>query len=324
MSLSYSLRLLCLVIVSAGLLQIGLELLFWICAPLLLRLLSSLPVRQRERSLYMVHLAPFVLALLSTFFLCVPEYVSNETNLAPEKVGWLCVLLAISVSIWWGFGAFAGLRIAVRTRRFTRACEYDGQPFVSAPGQTPIFTFPGTTHWLALVGLVRPFIFMSRSLIEEEGLNPLALEVVLDHERSHAKHLDNWKLLSLHCLPQLGLRLPGGSTWMELWQNTAEWAADDDAVRGDSTRAFVLAETLVAFGRHAAARSQIVSTALVCREAELVLRVERLIHREPGSYAQCRHSMTIALWSAICAAGIFLAVLVPWLHNLPEQLLHLK
>jgi hypothetical protein len=324
MALSYSFRLVCLIVVSAGLLQLAFESLFWIGSPLLLRLLASLPVRQRERALYLVRLAPFVLAVLVTVSFCVPWYLSSETNFAAERVSSLCLLLAAAVIAWFGISAFSGLRIALRTALFTRACRRNGQGVATPSDQTPILTFSGPSHRVALVGLMRPFIFISRSLVEDGGLDPLALEVVLDHERSHAIQRDNWKLLSLHCLPRLNLRLPGGSTWMQHWQNATEWAADEDAVRGNSTRAFQLAETLVFFSVHAAARAtRIASTALVCREADLVTRVERLINRDAESSTSDHRYAAVAFWTLLLAAVLSLVTLAPWLNELPEHLLHL-
>ena len=324
MALSYPLRLVCLILVSAGLLQLALEFLLWIGSPLLLRLLTSLPIRQRERALYVARIVPFVLALLITVSFCVPCYLSNEMNFASERVGSLCLVLAAAVSAWYGFTAFRGLRIALRTTFFTRACRRNGKGLATSPDQTPILAFSGPSHRVALVGLVRPFIFISRALVEDGGLNPIALEVVLDHERSHATHGDNWKLLSLNFFPRLDLKLRGGGTWMQLWHNVAEWAADEDAVRGSSERAFQLAETLVFFSVHAAARtSGVISTALVCREADLVTRVERLLYREAGSSAQNYRFVGIAFWALLVAAAVFMATLTPWLHELPEHILHL-
>ena len=324
MALSYPLRLVCLILVSAGLLQMALELLLWIGSPLLLRVFASLRIRQREGALYFARVAPFVLAMLITVSFCVPWYLSNETNFGSERIGLLCLLVAAAVSAWYGVTAYKGLRVALRTALFTRACRRDGRDLATSPDQTPVITFDGPSYRVALVGLVRPFIFISRSLVEDGGLDPLALEVVLDHERSHAIQRDNWKLLSLHCVPRLNLRLPGGSTWMQLWQNAAEWAADEDAVRGNSARAFQRAETLVAFSVDAAARAnRIASTALICREADLVTRVERLINREPDSSAQDKGFAAVTFCTLLLATTVFVVTMAPWLHELPEHILHL-
>jgi beta-lactamase regulating signal transducer with metallopeptidase domain len=147
---------------------------------------------------------------------------------------------------------------------------------------------------------------------------------VVDHERSHAAQRDNWKLLSLHFLPRLDLRLPGRKTWMQLWQSTAEWAADDDAVGGNSTRALMLAETLVALARtHSSAGRQIACTYLVCEDTELALRVERLLHRAPDMPLTQLHKIGLLL--GVIALGVvsISAVFSSALRYLPEHLLHL-
>ncbi|RSL17286.1 hypothetical protein EDE15_2816 [Edaphobacter aggregans] len=324
MVLSYTLRLACLIVVSIGILQTTLELILWAGAPLLQRLLASLPVRQHERLLYLLQVAPFLVAVLLTGFFCVPQYLHTETNLAPETVGWLCLLLAAIVCAWFGFAALRSLRIAARTIHFSQACRRSGQSLTHAHNQTPIYTLQEPAHRVALVGLYNPFVCISQNLMEDGSLSALALDVVLDHERSHALHRDNWKLFSLHVIPRLSLRLPAGSTWMRLWQNAAEWAADDDAVRGDSTRAFLLAETLVALTRRATTPDPaMICTGLVCGESEFAVRIDRLIQRFPTSSPQRRLSTILTLSAMVCGAALVIASLSPWLRNVSERLLHL-
>jgi beta-lactamase regulating signal transducer with metallopeptidase domain len=148
--------------------------------------------------------------------------------------------------------------------------------------------------------------------------------VVFDHERSHAAQGDNWKLLSLHCLPRLNLRLPSGKTWMQLWQNTAEWAADEDAVQGNRGRALLLAETLVRLARlTSAAVPAVACTYFVCQESELALRVERLIENQPRVPAVSGYRFGIALGCVLAAVLGVLVNLAVLLHDVPERLLHL-
>ena len=282
MALSYTLRLVCLIVVSTGILQTAFELVLWISSPFLLRRLTSLPARLQERLLYSLQLTPFVGAVLLTGLLCVPQYLRTETNLAPENVGWLCLLLTAIVLTRLGFAAFRSLRIAVRTMHFSRACRRSGQSVRYANNHIPIYTLQEPAYQVALIGLINPFVCISRLLMEDGSLSALALDVVLDHERSHARHRDNRKLLSLHAIPRLNLRLSGGGTWMRHWQNAAEWAADDDAVRGDRTRAFLLAETLVALTRRAVMPDPgMICTGLVCGGSQFAVRIDRLIQRVP-------------------------------------------
>jgi len=323
MILSYPMRLACLVAVSMGLLQIGFELALWLCAPVMLRVVRTLPLRQRERLLYAVQLLPLVLALAFTGLFAVPRYVSNETNFAPEGVGWVCLLLAAALVAWWTARVAGGVRMAVRTARFRRACAGD-EAVLSLSRETPVVLVGGARPRVALVGLLRPLIFISRSLIEAGGLDAPALEVVLDHERSHAAQGDNWKLLSLHCVPRLNLRLLAGKTWMQLWQNAAEWAADEDAVGGNSARALLLAETLVALARsNSAPGPQLACTNFVCEETELALRVERLIDRSPERCAPLDYRLGLALGCVALSGAVVIANFISVLGEIPEQLLHL-
>jgi beta-lactamase regulating signal transducer with metallopeptidase domain len=160
--------------------------------------------------------------------------------------------------------------------------------------------------------------------MEEGGLDALALEVVLDHERSHAAHKDNWKLLSLYCLPRLGLRVSGGQRWIQLWQNAAEWAADEDAVGSNRARALALAETLVALARSVAKPEPgIACTNFVCAETELALRVERLIECRVEAFAPVDGMIMAAFGCVVLVGVVVLMNYSALLREVPEHLLHL-
>ena len=324
MTLCYLDRLICLAAVVTGLVHTAIELGFRLIAPPIQRLIAALPVRRQERLLYLLQLAPMGLALLFTGALCVPGYVRNETNLGPESVSWICVAAALAVALWYGVALLRGLVRALRTVRFVDACRRAGSNFGSTGKATPILVCPGMVRGVALVGLFRPCIVISEKLLGEGGLSRAALEVALDHERSHAAQLDNWKLFSLQFVARLGLRLPGGRTWMELWQNAAECAADDDAVRGDSTRVLVLAETLVAVARTAGARPAMVYAALAWGEADLRVRIERLLGDRGRTEAGRRRYLVCVLAvlpPVVLGAAVSLTLS---LNNLSEHLLHLR
>jgi hypothetical protein len=332
MALSYSLRMLCVALVAMGLIQTATELILWAAAKLIFRFLAPLSPRSRERNLFAIQLAPFLLAAALTFLVCVPGYVHNETNLASEAVGWPCLLLATAVLGWFASTALGGLRIVLRTARLANACKATGARTLPTATDTPIVFLPDASYRVALVGLLRPRIFISTDLLADGGLSPLALDLVLEHEQSHANQGDNWKLLSLYCLPRLNLPLDGNGTWLHQWQSAAEWAADDDAVRGDSSRALLLAQTLVAFARHIATPTPAtVSTAFVCGNKGLELRVNRLLELTPASTrntgrplaATSRLSAALALTAMLLGGGTAIAALTPWLHDLSEHLLHL-
>jgi Zn-dependent protease with chaperone function len=337
MAISYSLRMVCVALVALGLIQISMELVFWAAAQLIFRLLAPLSARSRERSLYLIQLTPFLVAIALTCLVCVPGYIHNETNFAAEAVGWPCLLLAAGVLAWCASSILRGVRVMVRTAVFANACKTAGAKPLQGPSPTPIVSLPDAAYRVALVGLVHPRIFISDDLLADGGLSPLALDLVLEHEQSHAIQGDNWKLLSLYCLPRFNLPLAGNGSWLHQWQSAAEWAADDDAVRGDSSRALLLAQTLVAFARRVATPSApaTVSTAFVCGDKGLELRVDRLLELNPATADgsprshrrsapdSARLSAALALSAMLLGGATAIAALTPWLHDLSEHLLHL-
>ena len=238
MALSYSLRVACVIALSLGLLQVAIELLLVLAAPFVLRFARSLTLRWQERTLFLIQLAPVAMALLLTSFVLLPQYITNETNFGTERVGWFCLPFAAAFYAWWVVRLLHGLRLAGRTILYSRKIRRSKHHIV-VPGRTPVVTIAGPTPHVALIGLARPFISISKSLLEPNGLAPQAIQVVLDHELSHAAQCDNWKLLILHCIPRLDIRLPPSKTWIQLWQSSAEWAADEDAVAGSRDRALL-------------------------------------------------------------------------------------
>ena len=138
---------------------------------------------------------------------------------------------------------------------------------------------------VALVGLLHPVVIVSAEFAcVADQLHPDAIAVALAHERAHAAHRDNWKLLSLAFLPRLDGFLLSGNRWIEFWQTAADFGADEDAVRGDPSRSLLLAEVLVRAARCAnGPRPPALCTALTSAEAGLAARIDRLTRSQCDS-----------------------------------------
>jgi beta-lactamase regulating signal transducer with metallopeptidase domain len=319
MILSYALRLICLVLtVFAGLCAM-LELILARCAPSILRRLDSASPRRRERLLYRIQLAPAVVALVIAAAACIPSYVRFEPTREAESVSGLCALMAFAAALWIGCSLLRGLRTSVRTLRFTHSCRRSGQ-FKQYCGATPVLAVAHPAWPIALLGFSRPLIIVSADLLAPGRLEPAAFAVALDHERSHALHRDNWKLLSLSFLPRVGLVF--GDPWQPAWQAAADWAADDDAVRGDPNRSLLLAEALVRAARAVRpASARIVCTALTSAEAGLAARIDRLVHPHPAPNEPS--AFLPGLTAVLLLATVAALVASPWIYPLSESLLHL-
>lgn len=318
MNLPYVFRLICLIAVTIGAIQFVLQVVLAASARPILRLLRSASARQRERVLYLIQISPLVAATLFAAALLVPQYLRHEPNAAPEGVSISCLLLASAAFLWFAYAALDGLRLTLRTLRFTRACRRAGTE--SAWGaRIPVVMLPGSDCIFALAGFVRPVILISRGFTESGAFDPAALDLALDHERAHAARLDNWKRLSLTFLPRIRA---GGDFWLRHWQEAAEWAADDEAAGGDPARSLLLAETILQVARSTTStRPPIICTAFHCESAGLATRIERLLgNRNTG--AQSRTMMVVL--SGLALAGVAAAAAVsPWIYAVSERILHL-
>jgi hypothetical protein len=324
MSLSYALRLLCVVTVVAGFVCAAAQVLLAIHAGWILRRLEARPTRSRERFLYLLQIGPALLAAFVALAVCLPSYIRSEPGDAPERVSALCLLAAALVAMWFALAALRGARATLRALRFARACRRSGQR-LSGDQKIPVLAVPGCFPPIALAGFFRTIILVSSNLAGRAGsLEPGAFELALAHEHSHARHHDNWKLLSLAFLPRIDRLL--ADPWKRPWKLAADCAADDDAVGGDPTRSLLLAEALLAAARAGNAvrgsRDSGLCSALTSAEAGLTMRMQRLIHPRfdpPASGSPFLPAIaTVTLLAAISALAFS-----PWIYTVTEALLHL-
>lgn len=323
MSLSYSLRLLCVLVVVAGIVLALAQLAPALVARSILRRLDTLSARRRERFLYLLQFGPALLAALAAVALCLPAYLYFEPHREMESVSLVCVLVAAGLGLWFASGLVRGLRLTLRTLRFARASHRSGE-LLSRDGALPVVAVANPGRPVALIGFFRPRVLVSPAFVRTaRSLHPDALPLALAHERSHAAHRDNWKLLSLSLLPRLPRFLSGGDPWRQRWQAAADWAADDDAVQGDSARSLLLAEVLVHAARCAhPAHPPVLSSALTSAEAGLVARVHRLTHPQGAPAPATRPTLPGLAALALLAAALILAF-APCVYSLSEWLLHL-
>lgn len=322
MTLSYTLRLVCVLTIVVGLVHAASQLVLLLGARRILRGLEPLTARSRERILFLLQIGPALLAAFVAGALCLPAYLQGETNLESERVSSLCLLVAALIALWFSSALLRGFRISFRTLRFARACRRTGQ-LLHHPGDIPVLAVPNPGPPVSLVGFLRPLILVSRDLLAAPGLDPGTFELALAHERSHAIHRDNWKLLTLSFLPRLNSPLPAGDPWKQAWKLAVDCAADDDAVRGDPARSLLLAEALVIVAR--AARpcpASCICSALTSAEAGLAARIDRLIHPRLDAHPS-GSSVLVALATFALLAAAVACTLSPWIYALSEHLLHL-
>jgi Zn-dependent protease with chaperone function len=328
MSLPYAMRLLCLC----------LEMLFLVnlaaCGVVLLlsraaaRAAEGLRPQQAARLFLGLRLLPFASSLGVVGSLCIPSYLRYEQNAGSEAMGGLCLAaaalgLALCVSaLWRGLRALGQLYLLDRRlglEQLPPAQFAEAEMCVAGPEAAGL-------PLLALVGIVRPRLIVSRRLLQ--ALSAEQFEAALSHERAHLLGRDNLKRLLVAVTPGL-LPFAGGLGALERqWERYAELAADDFAARSQSGRSVALAEALVRVARLGEdARRMPLASSLSDSNLELARRVNRLLQTDASAAEQRRPSgpaWVHLLFPTVVCAGLLalLPSLIGPVYPLLESLLH--
>jgi Zn-dependent protease with chaperone function len=326
MILTYLLRLLCLCFASFFVLNIAAGLFVRISSKSAIRFADSRSPGTAARFLLALRLLPFGLATLFVFGLCVPSYLWLEPTGTAERVGTLSVILALLGAATWSISVARTAHSLVASQRHNRLCRLAGDE-TRVPGESSsLIVVEEDAPLLALSGLLRPRLLISRSVLHT--LSSEELDAALSHEQAHRRSRDNAKRLLLLLAPDMFPFVRPLRTLERNWSKFTEWAADDRATAGNARRALSLAAALVRFARMGSApRLPYLSTSLLACDRELSARVDRLLHAVPitRSHAkQPHHWLRTASFLLVgCLGALFLVPsALSLVHELLELLLH--
>jgi len=255
-----------------------------------------------------LRLLPFVLATLFVVGLCVPSYLWLEPAATSEEVGLVCVFLGMLGGATWFIAIARTAHALISSFRHNRLCRLAGRE-AHVPGEaSSVVLVENETPLLALSGVLNPRLLISRGVLR--SLSAEELDAALRHERAHRASRDNAKrlliLLTPDILPFVRLHTALESQWARL----AEWAADDQAAAGDSSRGVSLAAALVHVARMGSGpRLPLLSTSLLACDRDLSARVDRLLRAasEPIAAKPSRHRLRT---TGFVVAGLFVAALL--------------
>lgn len=311
MILPYLVRLACLSLACFFLVHwavaIGMN---WL-APWVLDLAKRGKPASSARLLLAARLLPSGAGVLAVAGVCVPSYLWLEPATTVEQVGLGCLAAALLSVAGCGIAAGRGLRAIVLSMRFERYCRKLGcEQWLSAEN-TRVCVIEGAAGLFALAGIVHPRLVISREVLE--NLSHRELEAALRHERAHRISRDNLKRLLLLLVPDvlpLHFRFLAGLKSLELgWAQFTEWAADDRAVGGNTSRSVALAGALVRVARMGVPReASPLMTSLVADGRDLEARVDRLLSAAPDG-ENLGQKRPVLLAAVLLAAGLFGAML---------------
>ena len=325
MILPYILRLVCLSFASFFLICAVLSLAAWLVAPSAIRLGESLKPRLAARLLLVLRLSPVAVAAFIVSALCVPSYLWLEPNANVERVGIACCFAALLGVALWTFSLVRVLRAVLISLRYRRQCERESNARLISNQQEPLLVVDTEGAVLALAGVIRPRVVVSRGVLQ--SLLPHQLEAALEHERAHQSSHDNLKRFFLLLAPGIFPFSRGFAAMDRSWARFTEWAADDRAAAGDSQRSLSLAEALVRVARmEASSPTSLLVSCLIEDDRDLFIRVDRLLTLEaPAENAPRKMRALLACIYLVITSLVIAAVMRPAtlysVHRLLEHLI---
>jgi hypothetical protein len=310
MILHYGLRLVCLCLASFFLVNAAVGFTTAFASRAAVRVAESLRAHSAARFLLALRLLPCFAGIGAVLALCVPSYLWLEPQAASERIGWACLTFALLGVAGW-FGSLARVaRALAASARVNRAWQQTGCERLLR-GETPkAVIVERDVPLLTLAGVLRPRLIVSRSILR--SLSPEELDLALQHENAHRHSRDNLKRFFLLLAPAPIPLLRSFSSIERSWAKFSEWAADDEAVRGDSHRALSLAAALLRVARMGAApRLSFLHTSLCANDHDLSARVERLLRVEPPAAKPQRSAWSLAIGSSF-ATAVCIAVITTW------------
>lgn len=326
MNLPYTMRLLCLCWASFFMVHLALALVARFSAGTAVRVAEHMKPRAAARLLFILRTSPWVLTLLAVVAFCIPSYLWLEPEAKGEKVGLICMVMALAgvaictsalIRVW---GAIRG------TVRYLQHCQHHGRKVAVKGEASPALLLKDKAPVLAVAGVLRPQLVISQRVMR--GLSAEEREAALRHEQAHCIAGDNLKRFLILLSPDLFPFVRTFGSLERSWSRFTEWAADDHATEGDPQRALSLASALVRVAKMGSKpKLGYLSCSLLGGGDDLSQRVDRLLRPQMRSRKPVREFIPFLMGAGALVTSA-VAVIALWpgsltlVHRALEQLIH--
>jgi peptidase M48-like protein len=267
---------------------------------------------------FTLRILPAMVAAAFATMVFVPSYWRYEPRDVVEGIDLSLTAFAIGALVLLGAGIARGVSAWTRAKRRSRLWMRTARPIDLGTGRVPAFVVDAPAPIMALVGVWRPRLLVTRGLLDALTEEELAASVA--HELGHFRASDNVKRLVIGAAPDLLTPTPVARVIERRWASAAEHAADQ--MSGDATPAIrcALASALVKVARLTPAEptlSEPISTLI--GGGEITSRVQILLDDRVVALVRRRRSfepLTAAIVLAAFAAAY--APLLRAVHELTE------
>jgi len=269
-----------------------------------------------------LRLAPAALSFAFVAAVFLPSYWRYEPRQLVEGIDLTLIALAVAAIVLIVSAAARGVAAWRRASRRTRAWLERARPLTLRETSMPAFAIDADTPVMALVGIVRPRLLITRGVLDAFTDEELSASVA--HEVRHRRAWDNLKRLAMCAAPDVLPWTSAARAIEQQWASRSEHAADREAC--DSRRArCALASALVKVARLTPARTPIAEPiSTLVDGGEIASRVQRLL--DDGMPPEAvrpspRNWIPVACLTAALIAGY--APLLRLVHGATEILVYM-
>jgi peptidase M48-like protein len=265
-----------------------------------------------------LRLAPAVLSIAFVAVVFLPSYWRFEPREGVEGFDLTLTALAVLALAVIGSGVARGVAAWRSAARRTEEWMQTSRPLALDGAAMPAFAIDADAPVMALVGVLRPRLLVTRPVLE--ALTGEELQASVAHELGHWRAWDNLKRLAMRAAPDMWCATGAARSLERRWAAASEHAADRSAGAGERERC-ALASALVKVARltpQAAPLDEPIS-ALV-DGGDITSRVQRLLEEEGGAAPRSSRWALLAIPAIAVAFGY--APLLRTVHLVTEILVN--
>jgi Zn-dependent protease with chaperone function len=269
-----------------------------------------------------LRLLPAVAAVAFVAAVFLPSYWKYEPPESAEGFDVTLTALAIGALALWSAACARGLSAWWSAARRTRLWLRNAHPISLAATPIPAFEIDVEAPMLALTGVLRPRLFVTRGLVEALAADELDASVA--HELGHSRAADNLKRLAMRAAPDLLAVTRAARAIEGRWASASEHSADRLAGDASPMKRCALASALVKVARltpPAVPPAEPIST--LVGGGEIASRVQRLLD-DRAAITTVRDARRLRVGLAIACAMLVVtyAPLLRVVHRATEALVH--
>jgi hypothetical protein len=245
----------------------------------------------------------------------VPSYWRHEPRDFVEGFDVTLTVLALAAFVLFGAGLARGVSAWTRATERSRRWMRTAWPIDLGTGRVPAFVVDTEAPMMALIGMRRPCLLVSRRLIDALTDDELAASVA--HELGHHRAWDNVKRLVMGAAPDLLAPTSIARVIERRWASAAEHAADRMNGGAPAAVRCALASALVKVARLTPPEPTLAEPiSTLIGGGEIASRVHVLL--DDRSVAPVRSRRALRWLSAAIAATAFAAAYTSLLHTVHE------